>query len=290
MAICEQTEVCFGIYLNLQTPSEAKSRGKRKSPVLERSVVRLISAGTLVEDAFLSPRQSNFLCALSSTRDNSHFGFSVIDISTGEYAVHNVDSSQLASLFARYDPREILLSHALQSNPPSALASFLASDSVNETRCMVTVLDDTAWESGELQTLIDTHSELAALSQPFREHLFSEMELDALHALLQYINTTQMGAFPRLFCLEGEEEEDQRSLELDRSTRDSLNLTRGSRDTLTGSVLNVWQRGNAKRQTIDRTVTVMGSRLLSNRLSSPLTQPKEINHRLDVATAFRIES
>lgn len=47
---------------------------------------------------------------------------------------------------------------------------------------------------------------------------------------------------------------------------------------------------NADRQTIDRTVTVMGSRLLSNRLSSPLTQPREINHRLDVAIAFRIES
>ena len=244
MAICEQTEVCFILHLNLQTPSEAKSRGRRKSPVLERSVVRLISAGTLVEDAFLSPRQSNFLCALSSTRDNAHFGFSVIDISTGEYAVHNVDSSQLASLFARYDPREILLSSSLQSNPPSALASFLASDSISETRCMVTVLDDAAWESSDLQTLIDTHSELAALAQPFRKHLFSEMELDALHALLQYINTTQMGAFPRLFCLEGEEEEeDQRSLELDRSTRDSLNLTRGSRDTLTGSVLNVCEMG-----------------------------------------------
>lgn len=205
--------------------------------MLERSVVRLISAGTLVEDAFLSPRQSNFLCALSSTRDNSHFGFSVIDISTGEYAVHNVDASQLASLFARYDPRELLLSHSLQSNPPSALASFLASsDSASETRCMVTVLDDRAWESSDLQSLIDTHSELVVLSQPFQEHLFSEMELQALHALLQYVNTTQMGAFPRLFCLE---EEDQRSLELDRSTRDSLNLTRGSRDTLTGSVLNV---------------------------------------------------
>lgn len=189
-----------------------------------------------MEDAFLSPRQSNFLCALSSTRDNSHFGFSVIDISTGEYAIHNVDSSQLASLFARYDPREILLSPSLHSNHPSALASFLASDSVNETRCMVTILENDAWESSDLQTLIDSHSELAVLSKPFREHLFSEMELDALHALLQYINTTQMGSFPRLFCLE---EEDQRSLELDRSTRDSLNLTRGSRDTLTGSVLNV---------------------------------------------------
>ena len=199
-------------------------------------MVRLISAGTLVEDAFLSPRQSNFLCALSSAKNDIHFGFSVIDISTGEYAVHNVDSSQLASLFARYDPREVLLSSSLQLNPPPALQSFLRCDEANETRCMVTVLEDDVWRAQSLQTLVDSHTELGALAHPLKHHLFSEMELCSLHALLHYINTTQMGLFPRLFCLENE---NQRCLELDRNTRDSLNLTRGSQDTLSGSVLHV---------------------------------------------------
>ena len=87
--------------------------------------MRLISPGTLVEDTLLSPRRSNYLCALSSSSESDHYGFSVVDISTGELAVHNVGESQLASLLARYDPREILVSPSLQSRLPPSLQQYL---------------------------------------------------------------------------------------------------------------------------------------------------------------------
>ena len=87
--------------------------------------MRLISPGTLVLDTLLSPRRSNYLCALSSSSESDHYGFSVVDISTGELAVHNVGESQLASLLARYDPREILVSPSLQSRLPPSLQQYL---------------------------------------------------------------------------------------------------------------------------------------------------------------------
>lgn len=227
-----------------------KKKGrKRKSPVLERSVVRLISAGTLVEDAFLSPRQSNFLCALSSSPHSAHFGFSVIDISTGEVAVHSIDESQLASLLARYDPREILLSPSLQANLPSSLRNFIGVTGEElgmnlaeptQGKCVVTVLEDSQWDDKQLMDLISSHSELNSLQEPLSKHLYSAMETQSLTALLQYVNTTQMGSFPRLFVTE---ETESTVLELDRNSRDSLNLTRGYRDTVVGSVLNVREIG-----------------------------------------------
>ena len=137
--------------------------------MLERSVVRLISAGTLVEDSLLTPRRSNFLCALSCAPDSSHYGFSVVDISTGEIAVHNVEEAQLASLLARYDPREILLSSYLQKHLPPSLQSYLrATGSLNiendesddtdpEPECVTTVLPDSAWDDSSFLSLLQSH-------------------------------------------------------------------------------------------------------------------------------------
>lgn len=185
------------------------------------------------------------MCSLSSSPHSSHYGFSVIDISTGEVTVHNIEESQLASLLARYDPHEILLSPSLQSHLPSSLQNFvgITSDSdpteITESdsmKCVLTILQENQWNDSELLPLVQSHEELSALQQPLQQHLYSQMETQSLAALLQYLNTTQMGLFPRLFL---NEETEHAVLEIDRNSRDSLNLTRGYRDTVVGSVLNV---------------------------------------------------
>ena len=172
----------------------------------------------------------------------------MVDISTGEIAVHNVEEAQLASLLARYDPREILLSSYLQKHLPPSLQSYLRAtgslktenDESDETdpepECVTTVLPDSAWDDSSFLSLLQSHDELQALQHPVERGLFSQMETMALAALLQYVNTTQMGSFPRLYLAE---EEQLGVLELDRNTRESLNLTRGAHDSLVGSVMNV---------------------------------------------------
>lgn len=249
VAVCDQVEVGMDWAADRKTPAEAKKRGKkRKSPVLDRAVVRLISAGTLVEEAFLSPRQSNFLCSLSSSPDNSHFGFSVIDISTGEVAVHNIEESHLSSLLARYDPHEILISSYLQDHLPASLRGYLGTnsqvtlDSQDVTSdstamgCSLTVVDDPYWDDSSLPALVASREELEVLQTPITHHDYSAMEQQSLSALLAYINTMQMGRYPSLFFTDTEQ---GNALELDKNTRDSLNLTRGYRNTAVGSVLHV---------------------------------------------------
>lgn len=214
--------------------------------MLDREVVRLISSGTLVEEAFLTPRQSNFLCSLSSSSNNTHYGFSVIDISTGEVAVHNVEESHLSSLLARYDPHEMLISSHLQSNLPSSIRNFIrannpgildAPDSSSESpNCMISIVDDSYWDDSSLSSLILQRQELSILQQPLSSGSFSSMEKQSLNALLTYIGTMQMGRYPRLFFTETEIGS---TLELDKNTRDSLNLTRGYHNTTIGSVLHV---------------------------------------------------
>ena len=164
-----------------------------------------------------------------------------MDISTGELAVHNVCEGQLSSLLARYDPRELLLPPTLHNNLPSSLQSYLGAsrpetDEDGDSGCVVTCLPEDSWSENGLAQLISMHPELQALQQPVEKGLLSHMEMMSVTALLQYINTTQMGLFPRLFL---SEEEELGVLELDRNTRDSLNLIRGVHDSAIGSVMNV---------------------------------------------------
>ena len=210
--------------------------------MLDRAVVRLISSGTLVEEAFLTPRQSNFLCSLSSSPNNTHYGFSVIDISTGEVAVHNVEESHLSSLLARYDPHEMLISSHLHDHLPPSVRNFIRAnnpgilDAPDSPSCMLSVVDDSYWDDSSLASLILQHSELSILQQPLSRGSFSSMEKQSLSALLAYVGTMQMGRYPRLFFTETEI---SATLELDKNTRDSLNLTRGYHNSTLGSVLHV---------------------------------------------------
>ena len=91
---------------------------------------------------------------------------------------------------------------------------------------------------------------------------------------MEYLNLTQQGKIPRLLLPQkwnaGE------VLEIDSATRNNLELIRTIGGSRKGSLL----------KTIDKTLTSAGSRLLSNWMSAPPTNPVTINKRLDRITCF----
>ena len=103
---------------------------------------------------------------------------------------------------------------------------------------------------------------------------FSRAEVAAGGALVEYLNLTQQGKRPRLLLPQkwnaGE------VLEIDSATRNNLELIRTIGGSRKGSLLT----------TIDKTLTSAGSRLLSNWMSAPPTNPVTINKRLDRITCF----
>src|SRR5471030_931509 len=72
VAVCEQVE----------DPAEARKRGSKS--VVKREVVRLVTPGTLTEDALLEARSSNLLAALG--RSGEEFALASADMSTGEFS------------------------------------------------------------------------------------------------------------------------------------------------------------------------------------------------------------
>src|ERR1700719_3918216 len=109
VAVCEQTE----------DPAEAKKRGAKS--IVQRNVIRLVTAGTLTEDSLLDAKRNNYLLAiarakLSSTDTDSRFALAYLDISTGEFRISTCDRSGLRAEIARLEPGEIIVSDALYAD------------------------------------------------------------------------------------------------------------------------------------------------------------------------------
>ena len=100
VAVCEQ----------LEDPAEAKKRGAKS--VVKRDVVRLITPGTITEEALLDARAHNALAAVA--RAEGALGLAWVDVSTGDVELQSLEADRLGAALARVSPGEILVSDQLR--------------------------------------------------------------------------------------------------------------------------------------------------------------------------------
>ena len=220
---------------------EAKNR-TGKAPI-RREVVRLITPGTLTEDALLDSSRPNLLLALVPG-----LGAAWLDISTGLFETQSLAPPALPALLGRLDPAEILA-------PDSLDLGDWAARRAPDFPIPATPAADLAAHFG------------AASMDAFGS--FTPPELAAAALALAYVRSTQAGKLPRLShpAPQGE----AATMELDAATRASLEITR-ARDGGTAHTLLA---------AIGRTATAPGARLLAEFLASPLTDPAAIAARQD---------
>ncbi len=252
-AVCEQVE----------DPKLAKG-------LVKREVTRVVSPGTITDDALLDPKEANWLLAICedagrSTEARSRLGLAWADLSTGRFLATTIDQARLGDQLARIRPSEVLCADG------SPLVA-----SLRQGRVMVTTRPGWSFGLDEATRTLESHFELKGLAGLG----FDESDASAIRAcggLLAYLQETQKQSLRHL---------DRpiawhvgSSLEVDEATRRSLELTRTLRDgKRDGSLLGV----------LDRCVTPMGSRLMADWLSDPLTSRQRIDERLDaVEFAFR---
>jgi DNA mismatch repair protein MutS len=243
-AVCEQVE----------DPKLAKG-------LVKREVTRVVSPGTLTDDALLDPRESNYLAAIAlpghKNNGDDWAGIAWAELSTGRFMGMTVPIARLADEIARISPAECLIADE---------AELLA---MVQSKTMLTRRP--AWAFG-LETAVNTlqkHFQTATLDG----FGFMDADLPALRAagaVIDYLCETQKASLAHIDRLTPYRSGDL--LEIDEATRRSLEITRtirsGSRE---GSLLAV----------IDQTVTPMGARLLADWLANPLTSVAKIGARLD---------
>ena len=250
VAVCDQ----------LENPAEAKKRGAKS--VVRRDVVRLVTAGTLTEDALLEGRAHNFLAALAGTGRSMAMAWA--DISTGAVFVQPAAASDLSVLLARVEPRELLVPERLIQR--TDLFELLA-----ERRDALTTLPDARFSSANAAKLLQDSFGVGTLDS-FGS--FDRAEIAALGALVDYLILTQKGVLPALRAPTRYASDD--IVQIDTATRTNLELVH----TLSGS------RKGALLDAIDRTCTHAGGRLLSARLAAPSTRPVIVGRRLDAIGHF----
>ncbi len=255
VAVCEQ----------LEDPAEARKRGSKA--VVRRDVVRLVTAGTITEDALLDPSRASILLGIGRIRldDARHvYGLAEVDISTGRFVLTECDGEALATEIARIDPREIVLPDAIRDD--AALASLW-----REVRAAVARVARDGIDSASAARRVADYFGVAGLDG-FGQ--FSKPELIAAATVLAYVERTQLGARPPL--TPPVPAGSGHTMQIDAATRANLELTRTLGGDRAGSLLHC----------IDMTVTPAGGRLLAERLAGPLTNVSAIRARLDAVETF----
>lgn len=244
VAVCEQTE----------DPAEAKKRGAKS--VVNRDVVRVVTPGTITEDALLDARANNYLAAVAEAEGN--LGIAWVDVSTGQFFAQSSSFDQLGAQLARLAPGELLGADSLFARDTF---KFVFADWQSVLTPQPAARFDSTNGQKRLEALFGVKT-LDAFGG------FSRAEVAAAGALVDYIELTQKGKLPRLSPLVRIAAGGV--MEIDAATRRNLELS----ETLTGT------RKGSLLSTIDRTVTGAGARLMAGRLAAPLTDVEVIESRL----------
>lgn len=213
-----------------------------KGPV-ERQVMRIVTPGTLSDEALLDERRDSLLIAINTNQQR--YGIAIVDISTGRFSLLEVnDAEALHGELERIKPAEILF------NDAHNLAELLQGYRGLRAQAPWNFEQETA------ERLLCQQFQTKDLSGFGCDHL--PVALGAAGCLLQYAKDTQRTALPHIRRLIMEQRDE--SVILDAATRKNLEIDinlAGGRDNTLASV-------------IDKTATAMGSRMLRRWLNRPL--------------------
>ncbi|QUC67915.1 DNA mismatch repair protein MutS [Aristaeella hokkaidonensis] len=238
VAICEQME----------DPALAKG-------LVDRDVVRVITAGTVTDPAMLEDKANNYLMCVYL--DGKKTGIAYADVSTGEFFVMEPEVNLLRAQIVRVNPMEVIC------NDPPQLTALTGGD--------IRGLNGQPRVWFQRRNAEDTICEHFHLSQLTSLGLDDKKEATcAAGALLRYLHETQKNSLEHIRTLRIAE--NGKTMLLDQNTRRNLELTESLRgERRKGTLLGL----------LDLTSTAMGGRLLRRWVEQPLLDEKEINNRLD---------
>ncbi|WP_449656725.1 DNA mismatch repair protein MutS [Thermomonas sp.] len=248
VALGESVAICE------QIGDPATSKG-----LVERKVVRIVTPGTVTDEALLDERRDTLLLAIS--RSKQSYGLAWADLASGRLRANEVDGDDaLDAELARLQPVEVLIA------------------------------DEDGWPAAVLEArglrrrapwLFDADSGRRQLQQFFAVHDLTAFGIDdkpgaiaAAAALLGYIEETQKQRLPHLRAISLEQSDE--AIAMNAATRRHLELDTRVDGDLKATLLGV----------LDSTITPMGGRLLRRWLHRPLRDRRVLGERHHAVTTL----
>ena len=246
VAICEQVE----------DPATAKS-------LVKRDVIRVITPGTVIEDAMLEEGRNNYLAAVAVKETG--IGLCFTDASTGECHVTEVPSDNIESgvcdELMRFSPKEVLVSEALKT-VSLPLWDFLAKN----LGATVTVRTERSFDTKYTEPIYSGNFGVSELEGLGIER--GGAKASAFGAVIEYLYET--GKSTDISVNKIDVYSDKQFMRLDMTAIRNLEITETMRSkSKKGSLLWV----------LDKTRTAMGKRLMRSWMEKPLLNITQINLR-----------
>ena len=228
-----------------------------KGPV-ERSVVRIVTPGTLTDESLLDASNDSLIVAVH--RQQQSCGVAWMDLSSGRFVVTEIEGDDaLAAELERLAPAEVLIAeNSTLPNLPTHVA----------------VRELAQWQ-------FDEEAARRALNQQFQTRDLSgfgcqdlSLAISAAGCLLDYVKDTQRSELNHLVAIFHERQGE--SVVLDAATRRNLEIDTNIHGGDTNTLLSVYQS----------TITAMGTRHLRRWLNRPINQRTELESRLSATEAL----
>ena len=238
------------------------------SGLVDREIQQVITKGTIAEPSMLDDDRNNYLVAVLFSARGDEAGIAYCDITTGEFAVTQIDSGGLAETeqrleeeLARLRPSELVTSD--WNAEESRLAPLISS-----LQALVSPVEAWQVEIDTARDALQRHLGVRSLDGFGLQE--RPQAVRAAAAILAYLQEMQPSALSQLVRLHSYAVSE--FMVLDDSTRRNLELTETIRGAdVRGSLLGV----------LDETLTPMGGRLLRSWLGRPLLDVALINERLE---------
>jgi DNA mismatch repair protein MutS len=238
---------------------------KMAKGIVKREVIRVVTPGTMTSDAVLDERKNNFL--MSIFYDESGFGVSTVDVSTGEFLTTTCKTGkEVLDELSRFSPSEIVCNQAF-------MISGMDTDELkNRYNLIITELGNDVYNDTSATELLEKHfhSSIEGIG-------LQDLDLARLSAsaALRYIYDTQKGSVDHISNIRYYTS--SQYMIIDTATQRNLELTETMREKKKRGTL-LW--------VLDKTKTAMGGRLLRRYIEQPLIVKDAIVRRQDAVDEF----
>ena len=232
---------------------------KLTKKIVKRGVTEIVTPGIAINEGVLDQKKNNYLASIHI--EKNEFGISFLDVSTGDFYVSQGDLKLIDQLISNFSPNEILVSK------PSKNKFFeLLGNSYN-----VYPLDDWVYDNSYSENKLLNHFNTKSL----KGFGVEDIKLGAVAAgsIIHYLddtehtNLTHISSLQRIFP--------ESYIWMDRFTMKNLELFNSN--SINGFNLS---------DTIDETITSMGSRKLKSWIAFPLIDKKEIKKRQEIVKSI----
>jgi DNA mismatch repair protein MutS len=232
---------------------------KLTKKIVKRGVTEIVTPGIVINDGVLDQKKNNYLASIYFEKNEC--GISFLDVSTGDFYISQGDFKLIDQLISNFSPNEILV-----SKPSKNKFNELIGSTYN-----IYPLDDWVFDSSYSKNKLLDHFDTKNLKGFGVEDI--QLGITAAGSIIHYLGDTEHNNLSHISNLQRIFPDSY--VWMDKFTMKNLELFNSNSSN-----------GFNLSETIDDTITSMGSRRLKNWIAFPLVEKKDIKMRQEIVSSI----